>query len=309
MSNKNLIIKVVVGIISNSDNELLITKRKKDQFMPGYWELPGGKIESEEDNISALKREFFEEVGVTITECKLIQKLNHHYVDKTVQLWVYNVEHFSGKPFSKEGQEVAWVSIEKFKNLELLPTMWKIINTFNLPNSYWITPDNHQSNLIVNECENHLVTGTKIIQLRSKNPLDSSYINDIYKLCKDYQAKLILNTPNKTYKENCDGWHLTSSEFLSLDKRPFTETKLFGASTHNEEEVRHAEKIFADYISLSPIQETQSHPNILPLGWEIASSIIEQCDLPVFLLGGMNRGLIKKALGIGAQGIAGIRDI
>ena len=60
MSNKNLIIKVVVGIISNSDNELLITKRKKDQFMPGYWELPGGKIESEEDNISALKREFFE---------------------------------------------------------------------------------------------------------------------------------------------------------------------------------------------------------------------------------------------------------
>ena len=231
MVNKSSIIEVVVGIISNSNKDIFIAKRQNNQFMADYWELPGGKIEPNEDNIDALKREFFEEVGVTINTCSLIQKVCHNYIDKTVNLWVYNIEEFSGKPFGNEGQEVAWVSFEQFKNFKLLPTMWKIIHTFSLPDSYWITPDDHQSNIIINECKKHLSAGIKIIQLRSKSSLESTYINSIYALCKEYQAKLILNIPNKTYMEQCDGWHLTSTEMMALKQKPFKEEKLFGAST------------------------------------------------------------------------------
>jgi 8-oxo-dGTP diphosphatase len=96
---------------------------------------------------------------------------------------------------------------------------------------------------------------------------------------------------------------------MAIKERPFDENKLFGASVHCLNEAKHAEQISADYISLSPINETLSHPNTQSLGWNNASKIINQCKTPIFLLGGMNKDLMDRALSIGAQGVAGIRTI
>ena len=96
MQTKNKIIEVVVGIIRNENKEILIAKRQKDQFMPNYWELPGGKIEVGEDSFSALSRELYEEVGITVKDCSLIHKICHHYPDKTVNLSIYNIKDFLG---------------------------------------------------------------------------------------------------------------------------------------------------------------------------------------------------------------------
>ena len=67
--------------------------------------------------------------------------------------------------------------------------------------------------------------------------------------------------------------------------------------------------ISADYISLSPVNSTPSHPHIPPLGWQVASDIISKSNLPVYLLGGMSKEVLDKALSIGAQGVAGISQI
>jgi len=306
---KNTSIEVVVGIINNSNNEVFIAKRQKNQFMSGYWELPGGKVEPGEDHVNAIKRELFEETGITVKDCSLVQMIQHIYSEKTINLSVYSIDDYLGEPVGFEGQEITWSSADKFKNFKLLPTMWRIIHKFSLPKFYWITPDNHQSDKVFNECKKRLSNGIKFIQLRSKTSLDNTYIEKIHRLCKENQAKLILNTPNKTFNELCDGWHLTSLELMSLKERPVIEEKLIGASTHNTDEALHAENISADYITLSPIEKTLTHPNSIPLGWKDASDIIEKCNLPVFLLGGMKKELVEKALSIGAQGVAGIRGI
>jgi len=306
---KNTSIEVVVGIIHNSNNEVFIAKRQKNQFMSDYWELPGGKVEPGEDHVNAIKRELFEETGITVKNCKLVQKIQHIYPEKTINLSVYSIDDYLGGPVGLEGQEITWSSADKLKNFKLLPTMWRIIHKFSLPKFYWITPDNHQSDKVFNECKKRLSNGIKFIQLRSKTSLDTTYIEKIHRLCRENQAKLILNTPNKTFNEACDGWHLTSLELMSLKERPVIEEKLIGASTHGIDEALHAENISADYISLSPIEKTLTHPNSIPLGWKDASDIIEKCNLPVFLLGGMNKELVEKALSIGAQGVAGIRGI
>jgi 8-oxo-dGTP diphosphatase len=306
---KNTSIEVVVGIIHNSNNEVFIAKRQKNQFMSDYWELPGGKVEPGEDHVNAIKRELFEETGITVKNCKLVQKIQHIYPEKTINLSVYSIDDYLGGPVGFEGQEITWSSADKFKNFKLLPTMWRIIHKFSLPKFYWITPDNHQSDKVFNECKKRLSNGIKFIQLRSKTSLDTTYIEKIHRLCRENQAKLILNTPNKTFNETCDGWHLSSLELMSLKERPVIEEKLIGASTHGIDEALHAENISADYISLSPIEKTLTHPNSIPLGWKDASDIIEKCNLPVFLLGGMNKELVEKALSIGAQGVAGIRGI
>ena len=309
MPYKNTSIEVVVGIIHNSNNEVFIAKRQKNQFMSDYWELPGGKVEPGEDHVNAIKRELFEETGITVKNCKLVQKIQHIYPEKTINLSVYSIDDYLGGPVGLEGQEITWSSADKLKNFKLLPTMWRIIHKFSLPKFYWITPDNHQSDKVFNECKKRLSNGIKFIQLRSKTSLDTTYIEKIHRLCRKNQAKLILNTPNKTFNEACDGWHLNSLELMSLKERPVIEEKLIGASTHGIDEALHAENISADYISLSPIEKTPTHPNSIPLGWKDASDIIEKCNLPVFLLGGMNKELVEKALSIGAQGVAGIRGI
>jgi 8-oxo-dGTP diphosphatase len=309
MQQKNNIIEVVVGVIHNDSKEIFISRRKKNQFMSGYWELPGGKVENNEDLSSALKRELFEEIGIKIEKYNLIQTIQQEYPKRIINLSVYVIEKYSGTPVGKEGQDFSWSSIEKIEEYELLPTMLKIINRLSLPNSYWITPDNHNSNSVFEECNQRLSEGVKIIQLRSKSQLDKAYIDNFNKLCQLNQAKLVLNMPHIDFDEPCDGWHLTSIELMTTSTREFPDDKLFGASAHSLIEAKHAEKISVDYISLSPINETPSHPQTQILGWEKASEIIIQCKVPIYLLGGMDKDSMDKALSIGAQGIAGIRGV
>jgi 8-oxo-dGTP diphosphatase len=303
-------IKAVVGILYSKNNtQILITKRRKNQFMPNYWELPGGKIETGEDEEDALARELQEELGIKTLRISLKHVMTHHYKDKTVNLSIYNVESYKGNVTGTEGQDVRWCNLQNLSNYKLLPTMRIIINRIRLPEYYWITPDERDPELLLQKCQNHLITGAKIIQLRSKDLIEHSYIGKIHNLCQSYEARLILNVPNKTFKEPCDGWHLTSEELLKYSKRPCANNKLLGASAHNMKEAKYAETISVDYISLAPIEETPSHPNATPLGWEVAKDIVSKSNLPVYLLGGMGRDSLGRALKIRAQGIAGISQI
>ena len=308
MQQKNMV-EVVVGVIRNLSEDIFISKRQKNQFMPGFWELPGGKVENNEDHSSALIREIFEETGIKVEKCSLIQTIQQQYPEKMVNLSVYLIDQYSGIPVGKEGQEFSWCSIEKFSEYKLLPTMLKIIKRISLPSSYWITPNNHDSSSILEQCSRHLSQGIKMIQLRSKVKLNKNYIEKFNRLCELNQAKLILNMPKMAFEEPCDGWHLNTKELMALSSRELPSEKLFGASTHNLEEVMQAEKNSLDYISLSPINETLSHPNTKALGWHKASEIINQCKIPIYLLGGMDQYSMNHALSIGAQGIAGIREI
>jgi len=59
-------LQVVCAIITNSKNEILACQRNSMTSLPGKWEFPGGKIETNESKKSAIIREIKEELGVTI---------------------------------------------------------------------------------------------------------------------------------------------------------------------------------------------------------------------------------------------------
>ncbi len=91
-----------------------------------------------------------------------------------------------------------------------------------------------------------------------------------------------------------------------LDKRPCADSKLLGVSTHNLEEALKAQEIGADFIVISPVQATQTHPETMPIGWNMAQDVVDKINIPVYFLGGMTLKDLDKTLKIGAQGIAGV---
>ena len=301
-------IKAVVGVLHNKDQQILIAKRQSHQFMGGFWELPGGKIEHGESPEVAISRELNEELGIIVDKLSLHQTMVYQYTDRIVELSIYNIDNYLNTPKGVEGQEIAWVSVENLNSYKLLPTMKSFINSITLPKQYWITPSsNHQSDEWIRKFDEKIKQGISLIQLRSKTKLDITFIEELHNKCKHNNINLLLNTVDKSFHEAyCDGWHITTGEMLKLNARPCAEDKLLGTSTHDLTEALKAQDLGADFIVISPVQATQTHPDTVPIGWDAAKEVVDKLNIPVYFLGGMTLNDLDKTLKLGAQGIAGV---
>jgi 8-oxo-dGTP diphosphatase len=114
-------INVAVGILLDLDSHILLTQRQSHQPYSDFWEFPGGKLEVGEDAHVALSRELFEEVGVSAINPKPLLSVQHHYPELSVRLHVFVVDKFEGVPFSKEGQNLIWRTLDNLADLKLLP--------------------------------------------------------------------------------------------------------------------------------------------------------------------------------------------
>ena len=104
------VIHVAVGVLIDEAESVLLARRQKGTHLEGYWEFPGGKVESDETVEAALARELREELGVEIGETAPLMTVNHDYGEKQVLLDVHNVLSWKGEPHGAEGQPIAWVS-------------------------------------------------------------------------------------------------------------------------------------------------------------------------------------------------------
>ena len=63
----NEVQKIAVAGFLVVDNRALIVRRsQKETFLPGYYELPGGKVDFDENPDESLEREFFEETNLKV---------------------------------------------------------------------------------------------------------------------------------------------------------------------------------------------------------------------------------------------------
>ena len=66
MAAERVPVDVAVGVLLDTSGRFLLTSRPTGKVYAGYWEFPGGKLESGETVHQALKRELHEELGITI---------------------------------------------------------------------------------------------------------------------------------------------------------------------------------------------------------------------------------------------------
>lgn len=312
----NNIVHVAVAVIKNENGQYFIAKRHEDSHQGNLWEFPGGKVENNETVINALKRELFEEIGITLLQASPLIQIHHDYEDKSVLLDVWLVDMFDGKAFGKEGQKTCWVKQDDLSLYEFPAANLPILKAIELPDRYMITGKFKDEKELLTRIQSSLERNIKLIQFRTQGLTEEiyfDYANKIYQLCEKTGAKLLLNTSVENYKKYeadkfSHGLHLNAKEIGFFTTGKFSPEVLISTSTHNYDEIKLAEKKKIDLIMLSPVNETMSHPDVIPLGWEKFKQIVEKTKTPVYALGGMTENKMNEAKINGAQGIAAIGE-
>lgn len=309
-------VHVAVAAIVNQSHEVLISKRPESAHQGGLWEFPGGKLEAGESVTEALVRELNEELGIQLKRFRPLIKLEHHYTDKSVLLDVWKIDHYEGEAVAAEGQPIRWQRVDDLDKNAFPAANAAIIRALSLPDQYLISGDFDSTARFEAKLCAALARGNRLIQLRLTQAwLDAGNENSIAEIvfaakhhCARAGALLMLNLPERQRAVfNADGVHLNSQQLMQAQQRPGK--GLLSASCHNVRELEAAQKLRADFIVLSPVQATKTHPDAEPLGWKKFAALVSTVNVPVYALGGVNESDKEKAWLSGAQGIAAIRSL
>lgn len=123
---------VVTGIILNSRNEILITKRASFKKYGGLWECNSGSVLAGETSLEGILRELKEELGISFNKNDAIF-LKEVERDKAVpdfkDLWIFKKDIDINEISFPDGEATAakWVTIEEFVQMyeknKIVPTI------------------------------------------------------------------------------------------------------------------------------------------------------------------------------------------
>jgi 8-oxo-dGTP diphosphatase len=105
------IVEVAVGVLVRDDGDFLLTSRPAGKEYAGYWEFPGGKLETGESVEQALKRELHEELGIEVMLSEPWRTEIVDYPHALVRLHFQKVFAWHGDLQMREGQSFAWQTL------------------------------------------------------------------------------------------------------------------------------------------------------------------------------------------------------
>ncbi|WP_227430142.1 NUDIX domain-containing protein [Psychrobacter sp. I-STPA6b] len=377
-------IDVAVAVIQYQ-NQYLLGYRHAQQHQGDCYEFVGGKVENQENPISALKREVAEEIGLQLDMVEPEMYINalgvisHDYGDKVVRLHVYRVNLSSrqytmmqNKKIGEEGQPLLWVShTDLLAGKYPLPQANRVIlDWLRLPEricitqpvqefasvQYWLAhycqslPDGacvyvrhhlDRKNQDVNvtlavtdkkvDCEPHDKQILALLSGLATQRPDLKWIvsvTDIQRILDNEQDALLKyvmaqHMPAyvlKQYDDECDHYIKKESfnQVSSLTHLSLVADFPVTMSCHDALSILSANQLARQRIAeglpavvamfVSPVLATQTHPDVLPLGWQGFSKLADQAEVPVIALGGLSPDDLALARQYGADKVAGIRQ-
>lgn len=304
------VIRVAVGVLQKAD-EVLLARRQAHQHLAGCWEFPGGKLEAGETAEAALIREFREETGVETRRWRPLIDIPWAYAEKRVHLHVFHTTYFTGEPEGREGQPVAWQPVERLRQLTLPPANQGIVSALLLPPHYAITGPFETADQLFLKVQRLLAQGIRLIQWRAPWLRRGTYLQlgrHLLSMVREKGGQLLLNgEPTLLNDLPADGLQLPARYLGRLNGRPVAPDRWLGISVHDERELQQALTLQPDFLVLSPVKPTATHPEREALGWRVFASRVRQAPVPVYALGGVGPDELVRAREAGAQGIAAIR--
>ena len=304
------VVRVAVGVIQDPQGRILIARRPEHVHQGGLWEFPGGKVDEGETLADALARELAEELSIEVRASEPLIDIRHDYPDKSVLLQVCRVTDFSGAARGNEGQPVRWVEPAALPDYRFPEANRPILHAIRLPQQILITGPADSEADWWQRLERALTNGHAWVHLRAPELSADAYrarALQAHALCARFGATLIAHGPEDRCLSALGGWHMNTEALRHCERRPSGLLGWWGASCHTPEELEQAVRLGVDYVFLSPVQATRSHPDTEPLGWARFAEWVTGVPLPVYALGGVGPEALPRAKAAGAQGIAGIR--
>jgi 8-oxo-dGTP diphosphatase len=120
----------VVAAVIYLDDKILCMQRCRSRFAytSEKWEFPGGKIEPNETEPQALKRELKEEMDYDIQIGPHLVTVLHEYPDFTISLSAYRCTPLSSDFKMYEHLHARWLSLHELRQLDWTAADVKIID-------------------------------------------------------------------------------------------------------------------------------------------------------------------------------------
>jgi 8-oxo-dGTP diphosphatase len=306
---------IAIAIVPSPDRQrVLVARRPEHTHQGGLWEFPGGKQRQDETMEECLARELLEECDIRAGGSLPLLRFHYDYPDRELFFDVRVVEQWSGRPRAGEGQELEWRDLNSLDESEFPPPNGRIIRALSLPEIYFITPDlDEYGGEFLDRIGMLLDSGIRMLRLRSRNLTGArrrSIAGELVKLCRAHDCRFIYDGSVREVLElGADGLHLSSNQLLQLQRRPLPRPYLLGASCHNPRELGAAAAVDADFVLLSPVLATASHPERAPLGWTQFAELAADAGIPVYALGGLRPEDLARARRHFARGIAMISGL
>lgn len=285
----------------------LLAQRPEGKSYAGFWEFPGGKVEEGETLLYALERELHEELGIKIATAYPWLTRLHIYTHATVRLNFFRITVWQGELHGKENQQLSWQTPSNLTISPVLPANICVLRALQLPPLYAVSNAAELgSEKFMERLQVALENGLKLVQMRepvlSREAMRELSLR-VVKLAHIYGAQVLINSDIELANEiGADGVHLNSIQLAVCNSRP--SLTWCAASCHNADELQRANNLGFDFVVLSPVLPTRSHPDATHLGWQAFATISANSAIPVFALGGLCSDDMEKAWQHGAHGIA-----
>ncbi len=306
-------VPVVAAVLKDVQGRVLVTQRPAGKPLAGYWEFPGGKLESGEPPFAALQRELREELGLDVQQARPLLQLSHDYAERRVELAVWRVTRWQGAPCARESQAIAWVKPDELSRWRLLPADTPVVQRLRLPPCMLVTPSPEDGSGFLMTLERRLAEGREFVQFRAPALPERQYgivARKVIRLCREYGARVVLNAePELARQLGADGAHLSGAKLGKLARRPLPQEFLVGASCHEATDIRRAAQRSLDYVVLGAVRPSASHPGREPLGWETFAELAAGSSVPVYAIGGLAPAELETVRTHGGYGLAAMRAL
>jgi thiamine-phosphate pyrophosphorylase len=158
--------------------------------------------------------------------------------------------------------------------------------------------------------------GVRYLQLRMKKRAPADVLNMariLRRITADSATRFLVNDDVEIAREaDADGVHLGQDDLSIVEARRRWPAagKIFGLSTHNEEQELRARDCAPDYIGVGPVfpTPTKEHPDPV-LGLERMGRIVRHSPLTAVAIGGIHADNLADVLGHGAVNFCVLRAV
>jgi len=303
-------VEVAASIVLGNDGRVLMAERTPGQISPGFWELPGGKIDEGESAEHAAVRELEEEIGIRALELRPWMYYEYPFRLRRIRLHFFKVHRWEGTPHGREGQRLAWIDPAAPTVAPILPSVERVLGALALPSIYAVcrSADPGDAAAMLDHIALGVRNGIRLFQLREPDMAPDQRValgRRVNAIAGPAGARVLLvGSALEARRAGLAGVHSTAQELRRLRGRP--PVKLWVCSCHDEGDLTRATELGADAVVVSPVLETAAHPGSA-LGWSGVERLSARASLPVYAQGGLDGADLARAQRTGAVGIATAR--